>query len=166
MKRSLTIFVLLALVALVVTVVFVLRSRREDKSPTNEGLIRRTGTYTVGTGPGERLLKIWSKDNGVIYFALSDPGSGATLVSEQLGSDFHRWFLYYHNNRDLWVHSSDIGSYVYALNDAGYNRVLLNEAVREQPIPEVFKENLPSSLRRILGIDAPQASTLPSQPSK
>jgi hypothetical protein len=128
-------------------------NRGSGKNPA--GVINRAGTYiltpSVAGSQGNLILTVALTPDGnghLVTFTLADAKSNTVLASGDAGSNGSRWFFYWSASGDLWVHSSDIGSYVWQKqNDGPYKRRLV-EADMKIPTP-VFNA-MPSSLQKRL----------------
>lgn len=114
-----------------------------------DSIIRDYGKY-IDQKTGLTLV-VWNKD-GLLKYSLIKKRD-TILIQNENASIYHNWFLYMDKNDNLWVSSSDIGSWV-SLNENGkYKKVDIVSAPKHVLIPKRFFSELPDGLKKRLNAD-------------
>jgi len=114
-----------------------------DAGPSS--LVQRFGTFPA-PDPGRRLV-VTRREKSLVDFRVVSTATGKQLVSDYIGSDAMRWFLYWETPWRLWGYGSDIGYFkVFDFRPDG--TVAQTEVTATMTIPQVVWSNLPSSLQR------------------
>jgi hypothetical protein len=117
------------------------------KPQINTGFIERPGEYRVSGG---RCVVVTEGPHGLISYAAKDHNGATLLAATQPFSDSQRWYLYWDEHDQLWIHSSDIGTFVWS-KDADNHYAMLtisnSSPASIARMPDSFYARLPSSLR-------------------
>lgn len=115
--------------------------RRSSVSP----VVRDFGTSL--SPDGTKQLIVTRREKSLVAFSVLDSTNSDQLVSDLIGSDAMRWFLYWETSSRLWGYGSDIGYFkVYDFTPRG--SVTTTEVDQGLPIPADVWSNLPSSLQK------------------
>ena len=95
---------------------------------------------------GTKQLVVTRREKSLVDFEVFNSTSSEQLVSDSIGSDAMRWFLYWETSSKLWGYGSDIGYFKIFEFTAG-GAVTQIEVGRSLPVPAEVWENLPSSLQ-------------------
>ena len=108
-------------------------------------LIDTFGTYRIRDIEIAVFLKAGT---AIVQFEVRSAHNAEPMFSGDVGSDWSRWSLFWSDNDELWVNSSDVGVYVWQKEKNGvYERsVVTSDLVPLMPSP-VF-DTLPSVLRK------------------
>lgn len=77
--------------------------------------IEELGTYTINND----TLKVYV-ENSIIKFELKNQSNQILLKSTTQPSIYHRWFLYFDDDNNLWFYSGDIGIDLYIKLEKSY----------------------------------------------
>lgn len=134
-----------AIVIAVVTTLLVGCDGRTSSGAPGSSVVR---TFSSSTSPdGSKRLEVTRREKSLVDFKVVDSTSGKQLVSDYIGSDAMRWFLYWETPTRLWGYGSDIG-YFKVFDFAADGSVTEKEVDDTAPVPQKVWENLPSSLQR------------------
>lgn len=102
-----------------------------------------SGSHTVKVGIQNQLVR----------FEIFGTQENA-LGRSEAGSLYQRWYLCWDSMDRLWVHSSDLGDFVWAANANGdfTCNALVKESSLLVEMPDVFRHELPQSVRHALGM--------------
>lgn len=121
-----------------------------SSSFASQVLIENGGTYLLDPG-GYKLVISLEPDGGghLVVYELHEPVAGAVVASGDAGSNASRWFFYWSVDRELWVHSSDVGTFVWQWqSDAGYQRRMVADNATIRRMPDAVFDALPKSLKK------------------
>jgi hypothetical protein len=123
--------------------------RNTATTPTAGTEINRAGTYVLASGRLE--LNVREGDNGNLQYKLRRVADGQNLFSGSAGSPRHRWCVFFDDEERLWVHSSDIGDWVWLPSDGTYSKHTIRMGEKlPAPVPKGFLDCLPQSMKREL----------------
>ncbi len=122
--------------------------QQKDKAIPN--LFRRIGMYNIDD---QKKLTI-TNDHGIVNYKIESEKK--ILLSSNRGmSVYENWYLYWDaKTSSLWVSSSDIGLSVWEKERLEYREIIIRKDDRQilDSMPEIFKNELPSSLKAYLGL--------------
>lgn len=113
-------------------------------------LIDSSGTYLLGPGDYKLVVSLQPVGSGQLAaFELRDPVADAIVASGDAGSNASRWFFYWSADRELWIHSADVGTFVWrGQRGAGYQRHVVTDDATIRGMPDAVFDALPDSLKR------------------
>lgn len=116
------------------------------ESAWKEGLIKKYGTYK--TESGSYSITVSETPKGILNYVAKTQEGNALIISDEEASIYQRWSLYWDSSTAyLWVHSSDVGVFVWRPEDSGKYK---KEAVDNlESMPRAIYMELPSSLHKI-----------------
>ena len=115
--------------------------RRSSVSP----VVRSFGSSL--SPDGTKQLVVTRREKSLVDFKVLSSTSNEQLVSDSIGSDAMRWFLYWETSSRLWGYGSDIGYFKIFEFTAG-GAVTQIEVDKNLPVPAHVWDNLPSSLQQ------------------
>lgn len=110
------------------------------------GLVVNPGNYITIDGLS---LNVWIDKQQIVHYSLEDKMKKLLFTSTERPSAFHRWLLFFDENRWVWFISSDIGSYVAKPSADAYEQLSVDknlDLVKAMPAP--LFNRLPRSLRK------------------
>ena len=119
-------------------------------------LYQNFGTYDLGEG---LRLRVSTRGMTLVEYEIRDLSMNRALVSDSVGRDLGRWFLFWDDHRRLWVHSRDKGTRVWVSTGTGkfYKHSLIMGSPFMATVPPRVARSLPLAERRALGlVDASQ----------
>ncbi len=116
-------------------------------APSATGLISSPGDFK---SPDQKYaLHIEISPKRLVFYSIKDFASGQIVVSDTTGTNLQRWFFYWDNESNLWVHSSDIGGCVWQNNNGKYAKRTFDEKDDLRAItPPAYYQNLPDAIKR------------------
>ncbi len=112
-------------------------------------LIDSDGTYLLDPGDYKLVVSLQPDGGGhLVAYELREPMADAVVASGDAGGNTSRWFFYWSADRELWVHSSDVGTYVWKQANTGYQRHLVTDDATIREMPDAVFDALPDSLKR------------------
>ena len=121
-------------------------------SPTKvaQVLIDSDGTYLLDPGDYKLVVSLQPDGGGhLVAYELREPVADAVVASGDAGGNASRWFFYWSVDQELWVHSSDVGTFVWRKQSgAGYQRHLVTDDATIRGMPAAVFDALPDSLKR------------------
>ena len=117
------------------------------KPNNQDGIIKTIGDYP---SPNKiYILKISKKPETLIAYEIQKQNTGKTYKPEYNFSHTMRWFFYWKNDSELWVHSSDIGLSYWVKNNVGnLEQKWITEKDKLDKAPEIVFENLPKRMKK------------------
>ena len=136
------------------------------------GCGRRTSAGTAGgsmvqtfgstaSPDGSMRLEVTRRQESLVHFEVVDSTSGKEVVSDYIGSDAMRWFLYWDTPNRLWAYGSDSG-YFQVFDFAHDGSATWKLVDGSFPVPQAVWESLPPSLQTKFKAQqgvAPQSAT-------
>jgi hypothetical protein len=102
---------------------------------------------------GKYVLKVVVTPQSIVTYSVAQIDSSQQLFSGSAGSTYQRWFFFWDKQGNLWVYSSDIGSWVWKSSDGVFTEVPLADAVKSMQVPDEVKSALPESVKKHLGLE-------------
>ncbi|MEX0775813.1 MAG: hypothetical protein WD042_08895 [Phycisphaeraceae bacterium] len=117
---------------------------------TSQSQVDKAGVYQLSPGDYRLIVKLQPDDNGhLVTYELHAPVSDALIVSGDAGAASARWFLFWSVDHELWVHSSDIGTFIWQKDpNLGYQRHTVTGGLEVRRMPDMVFDSLPESLKR------------------
>jgi hypothetical protein len=123
---------------------FVIACRENNNRQVNVNtIIDREGIYHI---KGKNVFLDVRSENDLISYSLMSDTTKLLSNSGEI-SGFSAWFFLYDNLDNLYVHSSDAGTFVWVKNGNSYKKELINENYNSKSLPVEFYNNLPKSLK-------------------
>ncbi|MEN3943238.1 hypothetical protein WJU23_18205 [Prosthecobacter sp. SYSU 5D2] len=113
-------------------------------SGTPAGFIDSFGSHASPSGA--MTVEVTRREKSLVDFAVVDTSTGKTLVTDYIGSDAMRWFLWWENPSRLWGYGSDLG--YFKVFDFASGRVTSSSVSDATPVPQFVWDHLPTSKQR------------------
>ncbi|MBL9181710.1 MAG: hypothetical protein JNN17_06190 [Verrucomicrobiaceae bacterium] len=120
------------------------RSGASGASGAPSGMIRDFGAYSSPSG--SFAIEVTRREKSLVDFTVSEKATGKQLVSDYVGSDAMRWFLWWETPTKLWGYGSDIGYFKFF--DFSVTPVRMSAVTDQITIPQTVWEHLPTSLQK------------------
>ncbi|MCL5781785.1 MAG: hypothetical protein M1459_00245 [Patescibacteria group bacterium] len=141
LRSTIRIFICLLFIALICLLAIMI-TNRSKQSPD---MYTRAGVFDIKYGNKLQINNI----NGYISYMILDSEGNDLISASSNFTDAERWYFVSDTNGSVWIHSSDVGDFI-------YKRTPENTFDRENITAELcttspasFKENLPSSLKNL-----------------
>ena len=125
---------------------FSCRKTSSTKHYLTDSIVRDYGKY-IDEKTGLTLM-VW-KTNGLLKYSLIRK-SDTILTQNENASIYQNWLLYMDTSNNLWVCSSDIGSWVWLNKNGRYKKIDITSAPKHVLIPKKFFSKLPDALKERL----------------
>lgn len=125
------------------------KGNNTQRASSAKKLINSPGTYLSPKRTYQLTVQV--TPNQIVMYQVSVTQTGKTIVSNNAGSHFQRWYFVWDKDEDLWVHSSDIGGGVWILEGGGApQKVSLTKRspLPKSSMPRIYFEHLPSVIRK------------------
>jgi len=87
--------------------------------------------------------------NRQVSYSIKDLASDQVVAGDTAGTDLQRWFFYWDENANLWVHSSDIGGCVWRNQNGIWTKRAFTEKDDLRAVtPKVYYDQLPESIKQ------------------
>jgi hypothetical protein len=131
--------------AIIILLTFLSVAGCNGRSSSSSPVVREFGSST--SPDGSKKLEVTRREKSLVDFKVLESTAGKQLVSDYIGSDAMRWFLYWETSARLWGYGSDIG--YFKLFEFKPDGTVTETSVNEKmSLPPIVWENLPSSLQR------------------
>ena len=117
----------------------------------SDTFIRGFGTFA--SPDGKKTIEVTRLEKSLVDFKVLEAAGGKILVSEYVGSDAMRWFLWWETPDRLWGYGSDIG--YFKCFDFTASGVKTTSIQRGAEVPQEVWNNLPSSMQRRMKVRPP-----------
>ena len=126
--------------------IFSCRKKSSTQHYLTDSIVRDYGKYMdQKTG---LILVVWEK-NDLLKYSLIKKRDTIFTQNENV-SIYQNWFLYMDASNNLWVCSSDIGSWVWLNENGKYKKIDVASTPKHVLIPKRFFSELPGALKRRL----------------
>lgn len=114
------------------------------------GIINQPGDYD---SPHKTFVLSVGITNGIVQYTVN--AGGRQRLAGNAGSAYQRWFFFWDKTGRLWVHSSDIGDCLWIADGSGkwVKTNLKPDSGYLKEIPDEVKQSLPSSTRKMRGLE-------------
>ena len=118
----------------------------------SDHFIRRFGAFV--SPDGKRTVEVTRREISLVDFKVLEASSGKELVSDYVGSDAMRWFLWWETPDRLWGYGSDIGYFkCFEFTASGVKK---NRVQSGTEIPQEVWDNLPSTMQDRMKVRPPK----------
>ena len=90
-------------------------------------------------------VKVTHREKSLVDFAVVDTSTRKSLVTDYIGSDAMRWFLWWETPSRLWGYGSDIG--YFKVIDFASGRATTSSVSESMLLPQFVWDHLPSTLQ-------------------
>ena len=135
------------------TLIVLLCACRPSGSGTPAGYINHFGSHSSPSGA--MTVEVTRREKSLVDFAVVDTATSKNIVTDYIGSDAMRWFLWWETPSRLWGYGSDIG--YFKVFDFASGRASTSAVTESMPVPQFVWDRLPTTLQRRYRV-APTAS--------
>ena len=127
-----------------------------NRTPPPPGMAFSPGSYLSPTGQYKLVVDVLA--DGVIQYEVKDTAADQTQFSDGGFSKYQRWFFYWSPGDELWVYSSDDGTFaVWSKNaDGSWTRQNVKDTPQyREAMPQPVVDYLPDSLKKMWDVAKP-----------
>lgn len=110
----------------------------------SDNFIRRFGAFV--SPDGKRTVEVTRREISLVDFKVLEAASGNEMVTDYVGSNAMRWFLWWETPDRLWGYGSDIGYFKsFEFTASGVKTTSIQSGME---VPQEVWDNLPSTMQR------------------
>ncbi|QQE13709.1 hypothetical protein JD969_09680 [Planctomycetota bacterium] len=113
----------------------------------DNAIIKYPGTFKLNNKKYTLNIKLTPDGNGhLVTFTILDSKTQQTLLSDNLGSNFSRWYFYY-QEPTLYTYSGDLGLFKFSPDTSPAWSKQTIDTTKANNLPTIYYDNLPNSLK-------------------